>query len=286
MRAAPHAPESAQSGIVPPAGPLSCPPSAPSASGRPRKRRVGGATVPSGASAAPMHAVDSRRSPERPATTLSAAQVAAFFAHLAGLPRLIAMLQYGCGLHLIEAVRLRVADLDLERRLVVVRAPAGADRVVPLPVAVVAPLRELLAVRLRWHLAGRHRHGPARTVPRATPRKPAAAAGSWPWQHVFAGAEACADPGQERSARLHLDAQLVEGIHRLAFRAAGIRATVSSQTLRDCCAAHLLERGCDPWALRDMLGHGAIPAATAGERGCAHPAGVAASPVDDLFNGE
>ena len=54
---------------------------------------------------------------------LNRQQVTAFFAQLAGLPRLIALLQYGCGLHLVEAVRLRVADLDLERRLIVVRGP-------------------------------------------------------------------------------------------------------------------------------------------------------------------
>ncbi|MBA3935968.1 MAG: tyrosine-type recombinase/integrase [Planctomycetes bacterium] len=219
-----------------------------------------------------------------PHAALSPAQVAAFFAHLAGLPRLIAMLQYGCGLHLIEAVRLRVADLDLERRLVVVRASTGPDRVVPVPFALVEPLRELLAVRLRQHLAGRRGTGPLSATPAAATRKPAAASGSWPWQHVFAGAEACADPDRERSARLHLDPQLVQGIHHLAFRAAGVRAPVCNQTLRECCAAHLLDRGCDPWAVRDLLGHGPIPAATAAERGRPQASAVTASPVDALLS--
>ena len=284
MRTAHHVPASAPAGSAPPGGPLVFPPPAPTASVRPRSPRVRRAPGLSGAAAPPRQAADARPVSDRSAT-LTGAQVAAVFAHLAGLPRLIAMLQYGCGLHLIEAVRLRVADLDLDRRLVVVRAPAGADRVVPLPGAVVAPLRELLAGRLRRHLAERRREALVRAVPGTTPRHAAAAAGSWPRQPVFAGAEECADPGQGRSARPHLDPHLVLGIHRLAFRAAGIRAPVCSQTLRECCAAHLLERGCDPGVLRDLLGLSAIPAALSGGRHQARASGGALNPVDELICG-
>ena len=275
MRAALDAHSSTQPGIPPRGESLPFP--APAARAGRRRKRAVDPEVPTAAGDEERGGA-LRGSP----TALSRQQVAAFFARLAGLPRLVALLQYGCGLHLIEAVRLRVADLDLDRRVVVVRAAAGMDRVVPLPAAVVAPLRGLLADRLRQHLMERRGDGRGAVAPAHAARKAPAAAGHWLRQYVFAGAEGCADPGQERAGRLHLDPHLVEGIHRLAFRAAGIRAPVCSHTLRECFADHLLARGFDPGVLRDLLGHGAIAATRGGGGDPAHPGG-AASPVDDLM---
>jgi integrase len=274
MRAALDAHSSTQPGILPRGEPLPFP--APAARAGRRRKRAVDPDIPTSGEDERGDAV--RGSP----TALSRPQVAAFFARLAGLPRLVALLQYGCGLHLIEAVRLRVADLDLERRVVMVRAAAGMDRVVPLPAAVVTPLRGLLAERLRQHLMERRGDGRGAVAPAQAARKPPAAAGHWLRQYVFAGAEGCADPGQERAGRLHLDPHLVEGIHRLAFRAAGIRAPVCSHTLRECFAHHLLARGFDPGVLRDLLGHGAIAATRSGNGDPAHPVGVAL-PVDELM---
>ncbi len=67
-------------------------------------------------------------------------------AQLDGTPWLIASLLYGSGLRLMEAHRLRVKDLVLERGEVIVRdAKGGRDRVTVLPAALVAPLRDHLA---------------------------------------------------------------------------------------------------------------------------------------------
>ncbi len=51
-----------------------------------------------------------------------------------GPMRLMAGLQYGAGLRLMESCRLRIKDVDFERKQVIVREGKGAkDRYVPLP---------------------------------------------------------------------------------------------------------------------------------------------------------
>src|SRR3569832_2768580 len=84
--------------------------------------------------------------PARLPVVLSPAEVRAVLAHMDGVMRLMASLLYGAGLRLMECVRLRVKDVDLDYRLVVVRDGMGhKDRVTMLPEAAVEPLRQHLA---------------------------------------------------------------------------------------------------------------------------------------------
>ncbi|GIW52009.1 MAG: hypothetical protein KatS3mg081_1364 [Gemmatimonadales bacterium] len=78
-----------------------------------------------------------------------AAERKAVLGELRGVPWLVAMLLYGSGLRLSEALRLRVKDVDLERRELRVRdTKGGRPRVTVLPEAAVEPLkRHLVAVR-------------------------------------------------------------------------------------------------------------------------------------------
>ena len=62
-------------------------------------------------------------------------------------------LLYGTGMRLMEGIRLRVKDVDFDRRVIVVREAKGdKDRVVMLPrVCVVPAMRvQLLAARAVW----------------------------------------------------------------------------------------------------------------------------------------
>ena len=66
--------------------------------------------------------------------------------------RVLARLLYGTGMRIVEGLRLRVKDIDFERRAIVVREGKGAkNRVVMLPASIVPALREQLAqARLLW----------------------------------------------------------------------------------------------------------------------------------------
>ncbi len=84
--------------------------------------------------------------PKRVPVVLSVAEVRAVLAQLDGTCGLMASLLYGSGLRLMEAHRLRIKDVVIERGEIIVRdAKGGRDRITVLPAAVVPPLREHLA---------------------------------------------------------------------------------------------------------------------------------------------
>ncbi len=67
-------------------------------------------------------------------TVLTPKEVGRVFEHLDGTPKIVALLLYGSGLRLMEALRLRLKDVDLERgELRVWRGKGGRSRVTVLP---------------------------------------------------------------------------------------------------------------------------------------------------------
>lgn len=80
------------------------------------------------------------KKPERLPVVLTTDEVQAILQRLAGTERLVALLLYGAGLRLLEALRLRVKDIDFAMNQVTVRDGKGQkDRVTMLP-AVAKPL--------------------------------------------------------------------------------------------------------------------------------------------------
>jgi integrase len=66
--------------------------------------------------------------------TVSSREVRLVLSNLSGTPRLMATMLYGSGLRLLECRQIRVKDVDLDRRQVVVREGKGdKDRVTVLP---------------------------------------------------------------------------------------------------------------------------------------------------------
>ncbi len=73
---------------------------------------------------------------------LTPSEVRALLGHLSGTMGLIASLLYGSGARLLEALRLRVKDVEFERRELVIRDGKGAkDRVTVLPENLLLPLQ-------------------------------------------------------------------------------------------------------------------------------------------------
>jgi integrase len=132
---------------------------------------------------------------------LTAPEVRAVLSCMEGAPRLIAHLLYGAGLRLMEAVRLRVKDLDFERGEIVVRDGKGAkDRVSALPQAVYEPLRRHLESMRALHLSDLAEGFGEAYLPFALSRKYRNAAREWAWQYVFASHLRSLDPRSERES--------------------------------------------------------------------------------------
>ncbi|HXZ50223.1 MAG TPA: integron integrase [Usitatibacter sp.] len=196
------------------------------------------------------------KKPRRLPCVLTQAEVRMLLAHVDGVNGLIARLLYGTGMRLMEGVRLRVKDLDLERREVIVRhGKGGRDRVTVLPAALVPPLREHLARVREWFLSDRRADLPGVELPHAYARKNPRAGTMWGWQWVFPAHELSIDPRTGLRRRHHVHEQgLQRAVSRAAHRAA-IEKPVSTHTLRHSFATHLMEAGYDIRTVQELLGH-------------------------------
>jgi integron integrase len=178
-----------------------------------------------------------------------------------GVHQLMAELMYGSGLRLLECCRLRVKDIDFERRQIVVREGKGdKDRVVPLPRSVVDRLRRQIdAVRDRHQ--GDVAQGLGRVwLPTALAEKLANADRELGWQYLFPSSRLSLDPRAEPGSppvrrRHHIDENHIQKKVRAAVLAAGLTKRASCHTLRHSFATHLLEAGADIRTVQELLGH-------------------------------
>jgi integron integrase len=194
--------------------------------------------------------------PKRLPVVLSATEVRSVLAELDGTTWLMASLLYGSGLRLMEAHRLRVKDLVIDRGEVIVRDAKGSkDRVTVLPAAVVTPLRDHLAKLLDRFERQRKLDEPDVSLPTALARKYPNAATQWGWQWVFPANTLCVDVYTGLPTRHHRHEKILQRAVQAAVRKAKILQPASCHTFRHCFATHLLEGGSDIRTVQELLGH-------------------------------
>jgi integron integrase len=181
------------------------------------------------------------------------------FEQLTGTARLMAELAYGAGLRLMELLRLRVQDLDLERGQLMVRSGKGdKDRVTVLPARLNRPIAEHLDRLRKLYAHDRAAGLPGVWLPEGLERKYAKAGETWEWQWVFPSRETSLDPVTKLRRRHHLVDTTFQNTIKRAARDAHIDKRVTPHVLRHSFATHLLESGADIRTVQDLLGHESV----------------------------
>jgi integron integrase len=197
------------------------------------------------------------KQPARLPTVLSQAEVARV---IAALPRtsagLAVALVYGTGMRIGDVLRLRVQDLDFDRRCITIRGGKGdKDRTTMLPRSLEAGLHKQLAKRMHMHTVDMGRGMVDVELPHALHLKYPNAAREWRWQWVFAAADYSTCPRTGVIRRHHLHPKTLSRTLGGAVQRAGITRRCTMHTLRHSFATHLLEGGKDIRTIQQLLGH-------------------------------
>jgi integron integrase len=200
--------------------------------------------------------IERARRSDRLPVVFSLKEVKAILAQLSGTTKLIASLLYGSGLRVLEALRLRIQDLDFDNHTIIVRHGKGdKDRHVPLPRSLIHNL-ELQREKVRiQHLQDIQEGYGEAILPDALQVKSKYASKELGWQFLFPSSKRSADPRTGLIARHHMHDTLIQREVKEAIRKANILKNGSCHSFRHSFATHLLEDGHDIRTVQELLGH-------------------------------
>jgi len=199
--------------------------------------------------------VRAKRHP-RPPVVMTKTEVQRVLGQMQGTHLLMAKMLYGCGLRLMECVRLRVQDIDIERSLVYVRAAKGGkDRTTVLSKAIQHELRLHIERVKRLHDEDLAKGNGEVYLPGALSKKYPHAGKEFRWQYVFPSKNPSSDPRSNVIRRHHVLESGLQKAVKTAVERSGLNKRVSCHTFRHSFATHMLENGVNIRVVQELMGH-------------------------------
>ncbi|BCG65213.1 MAG: hypothetical protein methR_P3038 [Methyloprofundus sp.] len=192
----------------------------------------------------------------RPPTVLTKLEVQRVLVQMQKEHLLMAKMLYGCGLRLMECIRLRIQDLDFGNGLIYIHdGKGGKHRVVAMPQLV----REDLLLRVdkvkEIHDADLSQGLGKVYIPEALTRKYPNAEREFRWQYVFPAKKLSNDPRSGVRRRHHVLESGLQKAVKIAVDRAGITKRATCHTFRHSFATHMLENGVNIRIVQELMGH-------------------------------
>ena len=171
---------------------------------------------------------------------------------------LITKLLYGSGLRLMEALRIRIKDIDMDQNLIIVRDGKGKkDRTTLLPISLKPDLIAQIEKRKLKHIEDLKRNRGFTTLPFLLEKKFPNAPKEFGWQYVFASSYYVKN-SRENLCRHHIYESTIQRAVSAAVKKADIRKHGTPHTFRHSFATHLLENGYDIRTVQELLAHTSV----------------------------
>ena len=219
----------------------------------------------------------------RPPVVMTQKEVQRVLAEMQGIHLLMAKMLYGCGLRLMECVRLRIQNLDFGQNLVYVRgAKGGKDRTTIFPETIQEEVREHVEKAREIHEQDLSKGYGEVYLPEALSRKYPNASREFRWQYVFPSKKLSLDPRSSKLRRHHVLESGLQKAVKTAVNRAGLLKRATCHTFRHSFATHLLENGVNIRVVQELMGHADVKTTEIYTHVMAKDISVVSSPLDTL----